>query len=54
MEQRLFKERESARSLESVVTVLRQERVQQDNQFRSLSLDLSRLQQRGQLLQEKL
>ena len=54
MEQRLFKERESVHNLESVVSILRQERVQQENQFRIMSQDLSRLQQRESLLQEEL
>ena len=53
-EQRLFKERESVRNLESVVCILRQERVQQENQLRSLSIDLNRLQQRESLLREEL
>jgi hypothetical protein len=54
MEQRLAKEKESVRSLESLVTLLRQERSQQESQLRSMSQDLTRLQQREILLQEEL
>ena len=54
MEQRLSKEKESVRSLESIVSILRQERAQQENELRSSFLDLSRLQQREILLQEEL
>ena len=54
LEQRLSKEREGVRSLESIVSILRQERAQQENQLRSMSQDLTRLQQREILLQEEL
>lgn len=54
LEQRLSKERESVRSLESIVSILRQERAEQENHLRSMSQDLTRLQQREILLQEEL
>ena len=46
MEERLVQERSSSRSLESAVSALRQERTQQEEQLRTFSRDLCRLQQR--------
>lgn len=53
-EQRLAKERENVRNLESLVGVLRQERSQQDTSMRQMSQDMTRLHHREILLQEEL
>lgn len=54
LEQRLTKEKENVRNLESIVSILRQERAQQETQMRSMSQDLTRLHHREILLQEEL
>lgn len=54
LEQRLGKEKEVVRSLESLVTLLRQERVQHETHLRNMSQDLTRLQHRETILQEEL
>lgn len=54
LEQKLAKEKETVRGLESLVTLLRQERVQQESHLRNMSQDLTRLQHRETILQEEL
>lgn len=54
LEQRLSKEREAVRNLESIISILRQERSQQEAQMRTMSQDLTRLHHREILLQEEL
>lgn len=54
VEQRLSKERENVRNLESLVSILRQERSQQETQMRTMSQDMTRLHHREILLQEEL
>ena len=54
VEQRLSKERENVRNLESLVSILRQERSQQETQIRTMSQDMTRLHHREILLQEEL
>ena len=50
----MAQERDSARSFESTVAVLRQERAEQETQLRNKAQDLARLQQRELSLQEEL
>lgn len=54
LDQRLLKEKENVRNLESLVSILRQERSQQENQMRTMSQDLTRLHHREIILQEEL
>ena len=54
LEQKLAKEKETVRSLDSLVNLLRQERVQQESHLRNMSQDLTRLQHRETILQEEL
>ena len=54
VEQRLSKERENVRNLESLVSILRHERSQQETQMRTMSQDMTRLHHREILLQEEL
>ena len=54
LDQRLSKEKENVRNLESIVSILRQERSQQENQMRNMSQDLTRLHHREIILQEEL
>lgn len=54
LDQRLLKEKENVRNFESLVSILRQERSQQENQMRTMSQDLTRLHHREIILQEEL
>ena len=54
LEQKFGIEKETVRNLESLVTLLRQERVQQETHLRNMSQDLTRLQHRETILQEEL